>query len=138
MQIRLSFLPVVLAALGAASAAAQSPETLEVRVPFPFTVNSVYMPAGDYSISRSGAENSGLVALTGYDSRHTLFFVGNAAARGATPAQSSLVFRHEGGDYSLADIWFAGYASGVQLAPSKEPPATASLHKPEVMVVLYR
>jgi hypothetical protein len=138
MQLRKLFAPVMLAALGAASAAAQSPETLQVAVPFPFTVNSVYMPAGQYSISRSGAENSGLVALRGADSRHTLFFAASAEARGGVSAQSSLVFRHEGGDYSLADIWWAGYSSGVQLTPSKESRSTASLHPPEVMVVVYR
>jgi hypothetical protein len=138
MQLGKLFAPVVLAALGAASAAAQSLETLRVTVPFPFTVNSVYMPAGEYSISPSGAENSGLLALQGADSRHTLFFVGRASALGSAPAQSRLVFRHEGDAYSLADIWWAGYTSGVQLAPPKESPAMASLHPPEVMVVLYR
>lgn len=138
MQLRSLLAPVIMAVLGAASAAAQSPETLQVTVPFAFTVNSVYMPAGQYSVSRSGAENSALLALRGSDSRHTLFFAGNAAALGSAPAQSSLVFRHEGGDYSLADVWWAGYTSGVQLAPSKESATTASLHPPEVMVVLYR
>jgi len=63
---------------------------------------------------------------------------GRASALGSAPAQSRLVFRHEGDAYSLADIWWAGYTSGVQLAPPKESPAMASLHPPEVMVVLYR
>ena len=137
MQFGRLFAPVALAALGAVSAAAQSPETLQVTVPFPFTVNSVYVPAGEYSISRSGAENSALLVMRGSDSRHTLFFAGSAASLGRTAAESSLVFRHEGSEYSLADIWWAGYTSGVQLAPTKEAPATASLHRPEVMMVVY-
>ncbi len=138
MQFGKLFAPVVLAVLGAASVAAQSPETLQVTVPFPFTVNGVLMPAGEYSISRSGAENSALLAMRRSDSRHTLFFAGSSAALGGTAVQSSLVFRHEGSEYSLADIWWGGYSSGVRLAPPKESPATAALHKPEVMVVVYR
>jgi hypothetical protein len=138
MQFGKLFAPVVLAVLSAASVAAQSPETLQVTVPFRFTVNGVYMPAGAYSISRSGAENSALLAMRGSDSRHTLFFVGSSAALGGAAAQSSLVFRREGSEYSLADIWWGGYNSGVQLAPAKQSPGTAALHKPEVMVVVYR
>ncbi|HXN47731.1 MAG TPA: hypothetical protein VN893_13885 [Bryobacteraceae bacterium] len=138
MQLGKLFAPIVLAVVGAASVAAQSPETLQVTVPFPFTVNGVYMPAGAYSISRSGAENSALLAMRRGDSGHTLFFAGTSASLGGAAAQSSLVFRHEGSDYSLADIWWGGYSSGVQLAPPKESAATAALHKPEVMVVVYR
>jgi hypothetical protein len=138
MQFGKLFAPVVLAALGAVSVAAQSPETLQVTVPFAFTVNGVYMPAGEYTISRSGAENSALLAMRRSDSRHTLFFEGSTAALGGAAVQSSLAFRHEGSEYSLADIWWGGYSSGVQLAPTKESPATASLHKPEVMMVVYR
>ena len=138
MQFGKLFAPVILAALGAASVAAQSQETLQVTVPFRFTVNGVYMPAGEYSISRSGAENSALLAMRRSDSGHTLFFAGSAAALGGVAAQSSLVFRHEGSEYSLADIWWGGYSSGVQLLPPRESPATASLHKPEVMMVVYR
>ena len=137
MQFGKLFAPVVLAALGVTSAAAQSQETLQVTVPFAFTVNSVYMPAGEYSISRSGAENSTLLAMRSNDSRHTLFFAGSAAALGGAATASSLVFRHEGGGYCLADVWWAGYATGVQLAPSKESPSTAGLHPPEVMMVVY-
>lgn len=138
MQLRWLFAPLMLAALGAASASAQSTETLQVNVPFAFTINSVYMPAGEYSISRPGNDNSGLLAMRSSDGRHTALFLGSTAARGSAPAQSSLVFRHEGLDYSLADVWWAGYASGVQLPPAKEPPSTAALHPPEVMVVMYR
>ncbi len=137
MQLGKLFAPVVLAALGVVSAAAQSQETLHVTVPFPFTVNGVYMPAGDYSVSRSGAENSALLAMRSNDRRHTLFFSGSAAALGGAAAESSLVFRHDGSEYSLADVWWAGYTSGVRLAPSKESPATAALHRPEVMMVVY-
>lgn len=137
MQFRKLFAPVVLAALGATSAAAQSPETLQVTVPFAFTVNSVYMPAGEYSISRSGAEGSALLTVRSTDSRRTLFFAGSVAAQGSAAAQSSLVFRHEGAEYTLADIWWGGYSTGVQLAPSRESPATAALRPPEVMMVVY-
>ncbi len=138
MRPRWLFAQVFLAAVGAVSASAQSPETLQVSVPFVFTVNNVYMPAGAYSIARLGADNSALLAIRSGDSRHTAFFVGSPAARGSAPAQSSLVFRHEGQEYSLADIWWAGYTSGVQLPPSKEPPTSAALRTPDVMVIVYR
>ncbi|HEY1207414.1 MAG: hypothetical protein ABSH46_14495 [Bryobacteraceae bacterium] len=138
MELRWLFTPVMLAALGTASASAQSPETLQVNVPFTFTINNVYMPAGEYSIGRPGIDNSGLLVMRSSDGRHTAFFMGSAAARGSAPAQSSLVFRHEGFDYSLADIWWAGSTTGLQLPPSKESPSTTALHPPEVMVVMYR
>ena len=137
MSFRLSVAPVMLLALAALSAYAQSPAALRVSVPFQFSINNTTMPAGDYSISRAGVGNTRLLALRSDDNRHTVLFAGNASMLASAAPQSSLVFNHDNNNYVLAGIWFAGYTSGVKLA-AHESAMTASQHPPEVVIIASR
>ncbi len=137
MSFRLSVAPIMLLAVAALSAYAQSPTALRVSVPFQFSINNTVMPAGEYSISRAGVGEGRLLALRSSDNRHTVLFAGNAAALGSPAQQSSLVFNHSDNNCVLAGIWFAGYTSGVKLA-AHEPAMTASQHPPEVIVIAAR
>jgi hypothetical protein len=130
----------MLLALAAASVYAQSPIALRVDIPFEFAIGNTTMPAGEYSISRGGA-GAGLLAIESADNKHTALFAGNAAVLGSPARQSSLAFDHYQSGYVLADVWWAGYASGLKLPVSKtaqESAATASLRQPEVVVIASR
>ncbi len=137
MQLRWLCTPVMLIALAAPVLSAQSSETLQVTIPFLFTVHNVYMPAGQYTISRA-SDLSGLLAIRNADTRQTVFFLGSARGGGATSNQSSVAFRSGSGHYALTDIWWAGQPTGVQLPAPRELPATASSRPPEVMMILYK
>jgi hypothetical protein len=121
-------------ALGALSATAQTLNTLQVAVPFAFTIHNVAMPAGDYRISRS-TDGSGLLAVQNIDTRQTVFFLASQTGHSVAPNQSSVGFRSDGASYSLADVWWAGYTSGAQLRVLREPVMTASV-RPEGMARL--
>ncbi len=136
MRLRLLFSLVILVALGAMSAAAQAPDTLQVTIPFAFTIHNVAMPAGDYLISRS-ADGSGLLAIQNTGTRQTAFFLAGQTGHSAAPDRSSVAFRSEGAGYWLADIWWAGYTSGAQLQVPHEPVMTAST-RTQAMVILPR
>ncbi len=125
MRLAKLFSLIVLLALGAMSAAAQAPDTLQIAIPFAFTVHNVAMPAGDYRISRS-VDGNGLLAIENIDTRQTVLFLASQTGHGPAPDQSSVAFRSEGAGYSLADIWWAGYTSGARLRALREPVLTAS------------
>lgn len=134
------FATVMLAALGAASANAQSPNTLQVTIPFAFTVNDTTLPAGDYTVSPS-LNGSRVMAIRNSEKRSTVLFVGSTTEQSAAPDRSNLVFRLCGDDYFLTGIWWAGYPAGVKLPVPRsvaEPVNTAGLRPPEVMVILGR
>lgn len=141
MRCKSLFASVMLAALGVASAEAQSPNTLRVTIPFAFTIDNSTLPAGDYSVSHSGFNGSRIMAMRSGDDRRTVLFVGSQTESSTVQNQSRLVFRRYGDDYVLTDIWWAGYPAGVKLPVSKtvaEPVNTAGLRPAEVMVILAR
>ena len=132
MRLRLLFSLVVLVTLGAMSAAAQTSDTIQVSIPFAFTVHNVDMPAGNYRIARA-AGGSGLLALRNIDTEQAVFFLAIPTGYGTAPTQSSVAFRSGEVGYSLTDIRWAGYPSGVQMRTAHEAVITASA-RPEVTV----
>ena len=125
MKLRLLFSLIVLVTLGAMSAAAQTADSIQVAVPFAFTVHNVDMPAGIYRFTRA-SDGSGLLALRNIDTRQETFFLSISTGFGAAPYQSSVAFRAAGAGYSLVDIRWAGYTSGAQLRVAQESVLTAS------------
>ena len=132
MKLRLLFSLIVLVALGAMSAAAQTADSIQVAVPFAFTVHNVDMPAGIYRFTRA-SDGSGLLALRNIDTRQETFFLSISTGFGAAPYQSSVAFRSSEAGYKLSDVRWAGYASGVQMHSANEVVITASA-RPEVTV----
>jgi hypothetical protein len=97
------------------------------------------LPAGEYEIHDCGLEVLSLMAMRSDDSRHVVLFTGNAASRNSAPDQSSLVFHRYGSNYFLADIWWAGVTSGLELPKSKtekELAKTASARRPEQVLLM--
>jgi len=131
VRLRLLFSLIVLVTLGTMSAAAQTSDTIQVAVPFAFTVHNVDMPAGIYRFTRA-SDGNGLLALRNIDTRQETFFLSIPTGFGAATYQSSVAFRAGDGGYSLADVRWAGYASGVQMRSAREVVITASA-RPEVM-----
>ncbi len=132
MKLRLLFSLIVLVTLGAMSAAAQTADSIQVAVPFAFTVHNVDMPAGIYRFTRA-SEGSCLLALRNIDTRQETFFLTISTGFGPTANQSSVAFRAAGTGYALSDVRWAGYASGVQMHSAREVVITASA-RPEIAV----
>ncbi len=126
MKLRLLFSLIVLVALGAMSATAQTADSIQIAVPFAFTVHNVDMPAGIYRFTRA-SDGSGLLALRNIDTRQETFFLSIPTGFGTAVYQSSVAFRAGGaGGYTLSDVRWAGYASGVQMHSAREVVITAS------------
>ena len=125
MKLRLLFSLVILVTLGAMSAAAQASDTIQVAIPFAFTVHNVDMPAGNYRVGRS-ADGSGLLAVQNIETHQTVFCLANQTGHSIAADQSSVAFRAAGAGYSLVDIRWAGYTSGAQLRVAQESVLTAS------------
>ena len=125
MKLRLLFSLIVLVALGAMSAAAQTADSIQIAVPFAFTVHNVDLPAGIYRFTRA-SDGSGLLALRNIDTRQETFFLSIPTGFGAPVYQSSVAFRAAGAGYSLSDVRWAGYGSGVQMHSAREVVITAS------------
>ena len=86
-------------------------DTLELKVPFAFTVQGKRLPAGDYRVDRDGA----VLELLGERGTHAAMVVVGSPAKGDDPAgkEPALVFTHTGNDYRLSAIWESpsdGYA----------------------------
>jgi hypothetical protein len=105
--------------LGTLSAAAQTMETLQVTIPFAFTVRNVALPAGEYRISRS-ADAAGILAVQNIETRRTALFLPIPGGRSSAADQSSVAFLSAGAGYSLADIWWAGANSGLRVQSPHE------------------
>jgi len=73
------------------------------------------------------------------DNQHAVVFRGNPLVRSGAPEQSTLVFNRYGSSYFLADIWWAGVTSGLELPKSKtekELAKTASARRPEQVLLM--
>ena len=84
---------------------ARAQETLVAKIPFPFVVRGVTLPAGSYNL----VEEQGLITIRGNGAQ-----LKSAAVAMATPSsgqdpegrQPALVFIHsEDGQYTLSQIW---------------------------------
>ncbi len=105
------FVSAVLFVALAITASAQTPNTVQVTIPFAFTVHNTDMPAGEYRISRA-YDGSCLLTLQNVETRKSVLVLSRQSSRGLTADQSSVGFQAS----SLADVWFAGSASGARLA----------------------
>ena len=128
-----------LATLAGSSAFAQTEPTLRVNVPFEFKINNAVMPAGEYSISNSGLQDLGVMAMRSDDNEHTVLFTGTAASPNTPVNRSSLEFHRYGNSYFLADIWWAEGSAGLELPRTKtekELAKSARLHRPDQVVLV--
>ena len=128
-----------LAVVLAAPVSAQT-VTLTASVPFDFVVGGRTMPAGDYELGTLG--DVGILrvqnAVAGIKPAFTMT---NAAAGPLESGKVFLTFHRYGGDYFLAEIWDGSTAAGRSIRMSRterEKAKSASLNKPEIVMVLAR
>ncbi len=95
--------------------------SLQVNVPFAFTVGSEKMPAGAYMVQTS---ESGLVMLQG--SGHAVTFLSTPFETRGRPAHPSLVFERRSGSVSLVRVQNDSTGAS-RLLSSSSPSGTAGL-----------
>lgn len=120
--------------LAAGSAFAQSQE-VRAKIPFDFVVNKITMPAGTYSIDRTGMATNAVV-IRGLDCKAAQFVL--TTKRGSTTInqQSKLVFHRYGDRYFLSQVWVEG-TSHVSLMPKSNLESEVALDLTSKDVILY-
>jgi len=101
---------LIAAALVVSAAGAARADTLDVKVPFPFTVHGQTLPAGDYRVETDGP----VVLLRGEHGSKTTIIFTTMPAEGRDPAGDAPVLTFKKGEtqYQLADIWESAWRGG--------------------------
>lgn len=121
---------VVLLAVGPVQA--QSP--VKANIPFDFTVGSMSLPAGEYSITARGNAGS-LLSVAGTGSSEA-FVIAHQVETLAAPTSSKLVFNRYGNRYFLYQIWVEGKHRGREFPRTRlEQESARNAHPYSVAVV---
>jgi hypothetical protein len=100
----------------AGSASAQS-AVLKVNVPFNFTVNSTFLPAGNYTFGfDSMLPNTLVVQDRAKNVRARAYILRGSIGAGR---EDSLIFHRFGGEYFLSEVGFDSALDGVSLPVTK-------------------
>jgi hypothetical protein len=100
----------------AGNASAQS-AVLKVNVPFSFTVNKTFLPAGNYTfVFDSMLPNTLDVEDRSKSVKARAFVLRGSVGRGR---QDTLIFHRYGGEYFLSEVGFDSASNGVSLPVSK-------------------
>ena len=93
---------LTIACLGMIASPVRAQETVVAKVPFPFIIRGLQMPAGDYSVT---ADN-GILTIRGMDNRTASFAIA-IPADGHDPAgdDPSLVFVRWENQNMLSEVW---------------------------------
>jgi hypothetical protein len=90
-------------------AAGASAATIEVKVPFPFTVHGQVLPAGQYLV-RTAEMGSSAVVIQGERGTKgaAVFLTEPMSGKDPAGAAPALTFTHRENAYQLVDIWQEG------------------------------
>ena len=88
-----------------ASASAARAETLEVTIPFPFTVGAETLPAGHYRVERDSFRSPSIVVIRGDRGRTAQLMLQTTPLHGARPATPALVFAQDEIAHRLTAVW---------------------------------
>ena len=110
---------LVLAAT-AAIGHAQSVDIVTADIPFQFTANGAPMPAGNYEISVTNANNPDVWVIHEVDGTKEEMAVTNITQREDPAPQTELIFDDLGNDHFLRQIWIEGRLDGRELAVTKQ------------------
>jgi hypothetical protein len=102
----------------ATQAAAQSNQ-LFVEVPFSFTACHDQLPAGKYYVRPVSSTNSNLLLVRSEDNRSVDIVCTRDIQGAKAVANGKLVFSRYGDEYFLAEMWFPGQRTGVELPQSE-------------------
>ena len=131
----------LLATLTAASVYARSAGSLKVNIPFSFMAGKATLPAGTYTVERSGAQ--GVLVIRNIDGGASAAVLTQATESRAAQAQSKLDFHRYGEQYFLSKVWTEGDTVGRELPKTRmerEAAKGASKHlaqnlEPEVVSI---
>jgi hypothetical protein len=130
----------VLFMLAAVSGYAQTTRTMQVTVPFEFTIHNQVLPAGEYLVSELATNSIPVLLIRGGKDQPALLSQGIVTYRDGQPGSASAVFHRYGTSYFLTNIWWGGGSSlGVDVPESKterELAKTASVRRPDQVVLL--
>jgi hypothetical protein len=106
---------------------------LKVNVPFDFTVNSTFLPAGNYTFSFDTLlPNTLIIQDRAKNVRARAYILRGSIGAGR---EDSLIFHRFGGEYFLSEVGFDSALDGVSL-PVTEPERKASAGRNEELAFL--
>ncbi|MGO9518810.1 MAG: hypothetical protein ACLPND_17390 [Candidatus Korobacteraceae bacterium] len=90
-------------------------QAMKANVPFEFSLNQQFMPAGNYEISSEGEK---LLAVRHLDTMKTCMLIESIHMQASQAPHAKLVFHKYGDQYFLSEIW-DGSDLGIQIPESK-------------------
>jgi hypothetical protein len=102
MKISTAVICFVLLVVGALPMQAQ--DITRFNIPFDFTVGNKVLPAGTYIVTEALPNNPSSWRITNNMGSASMFIT-NPMSSPWVAHNVSLVFRHDGGQYSLAEFW---------------------------------
>ncbi|HMG33211.1 MAG TPA: hypothetical protein VKM94_04665 [Blastocatellia bacterium] len=120
----------ILVIAGALAVRAQIVDTIDVEIPFGFTVQNKMFPAGKYSLVTLGTTRD-VMALRDERGRTVTMFLTESDILTKEPEKTELVFDRIGDEYFLSRIFEEGNTIGVELP---KPRAERDLEKTTAMV----
>ena len=123
-----------LATLMTSSSATAQRNVIEVNVPFNFTVNDAFLPAGTYTFGLDSMVPDLLIIRDGMNSVR----VRDLGERGSISAGKPrmLIFHHYGSQYFLSEVRFDSASHGISLPAAKsERQARNVSHKEDLAFV---
>jgi len=114
----------------ASTRVARAQEGMRVNIPFDFVAGTTSLPAGEYSVTVSGAVHT-LLLIDRKDASASVLIITNAAVSAEPQSESKMIFNRYGDRYFLSQVWTAGYSSGRQLLKSAREKEMSQLAKNE-------
>ncbi|MFZ0710456.1 MAG: hypothetical protein WAM53_10485 [Terrimicrobiaceae bacterium] len=137
MSKKLLIVALALPLLMTAAASAQSVH-MKITVPFNFIAVGTTLPAGEYEIQSTGAEDKVLVIRNRNSSQAVLVFSNSTQALNAS-SSTKVVFHHYGSRYFLSELWVEGDKLGHQVTPSsRETEVAMDASGSEVVLLMAR
>ncbi len=118
--------------LGSTAQAQGIERVIKANIPFEFSVGDQAFPAGCYSLVSTAPALLDIRDAQGHTVAQVLT---NSVQTLKTPASPKLRFNHEGGRYSLAQVWEENNSIGQQLPLPKSSVKTAKRHSGRTQTV---
>lgn len=102
-----------------AAVGGQAQDMLQAKIPFDFRVGKALLPAGDYTISKTGAPSTILVKPVNHKGSGAIVLTGAVGGGNKRVSEGKLVFNRYGDNYFLNQVWRPGIDTGYQLMPTR-------------------
>jgi hypothetical protein len=107
--------------LGMACLPAHAQSSIRIDVPFDFAVGNYTLPAGQYYVSPalSGASLSDATVVVISNRQHAVNVITTVVQANGEHHGASLLFKHDGSQYSLMQVWSADGDIGLDVSSPK-------------------